>query len=184
MALKRDTNRIGEALANAAMPQQPRSLRAQIAELGGAKAAAVLAGRSASSVYRWLRGVNKPSAAAKSALNAASAAWRASQDYRRSKLAAGREKRFRTKGARLTLKGLGGPKIDSVSVTIKDRIIKNHPLTAESMSLILDAWLTQGDEAAIEALEDALAIDYLALHSPEVAEEGWRIDTITQIKFT
>ena len=45
MALKRNTNQIGEALANTPLPAKPRSLRAQIKELGGVKAAAAVAGK-------------------------------------------------------------------------------------------------------------------------------------------
>jgi hypothetical protein len=183
MALKRDTSQIGEALANAPLVM-PRSLRAQIRELGGAKAAAQIAGRSVSSVYRWLRGINKPSASAKSALDQATSEWHASQDYRRSKLAPGREKRFRTKGARITIHGMSGPAIDSPAVTVKYRRIINYPLSADGMADILDAWLQGGDEAALERLKDVMAIDYLALQAPDVAEEGWDIETIDLIKFT
>lgn len=184
MALKRNTNQIGEALANTPLPAKPRSLRAQIKELGGVKAAAAVAGRSTSSVYRWLRGQNKPSAHAKGAIDQAWDAWRASQTYRRSKLTKRREKRFRTKGARITIHGMAGPKIDSVKVTVKYRRINNHPLSSEGMGDILDAWLTGGDTAAIDALKDVLASDYLALHSPDVAEFGWDIESIDLIKLT
>lgn len=185
MALKRTTSRIGEALANAPLVK-PRSLRAQIKELGGVKAAAAIAGRSVSSVYRWLSGKNRPSASAKGALDTATTDFQASQQYRRSKLALGREKRFRTKGAKITVHGMSGPAIDSPkkSVTIKYRRIINQHLSAEGMADIIDAWLQDGDEAALERLRDVMASDYLALHSPEVAEYGWEFETIDLIKFT
>lgn len=183
MALKRSTSRIGEALANAPLVM-PRSLRAQIKELGGVKAVADQVGRSVSSVYRWLRGVNKPSAAAKGALDQATFTLHGSQGYRQGKIAKGREKRFRTKGARVTIHGNAGPAIDSPAVTIKYRRINNYLLSATGMNEILDAWLTQGDEAALEALKDVMAVDYLALQAPDIAAEGWSIETIDLIKFT
>ena len=183
MSLKRNTSRIGEALANAPLVM-PRSLRAQVKELGGVKAVADTVGRSVSSVYRWLRGVNKPSSEAKGALDQATRTLHGSQGYRRGKLRAGREKRFRTKGARVTIHGMAGPAIDSPAVTVKYRRINNYLLSATGMNEILDAWLTQGDEAALEALKDAMAIDYLALQAPDIADEGWTIETIDLIKFT
>ncbi|WP_102145689.1 hypothetical protein [Mycobacterium hubeiense] len=178
MVLRKPTGNIGEALANTQLPAKPRSLRAQIAELGGVKAAAAVAGRSVSSVYRWLRGVNKPSASAKGALDQASDALRATKDYRRGKLAARREKRFRKHGARFRFKGVAGPKNDSPQNSIRPRHLMAD-ISAEGMADILDAWVNDGDEAALEALGEVLAGEYMNGETEE-----WQFDSIDLLKFS
>jgi hypothetical protein len=178
VVLRKPTSNIGEALSNTSLPATPRNLGAQVSELGGVKAVAAIAGRSVSSVYRWLRGQNKPNPVAKGALDQASAALRASSDYRRAQLKSRREKRFRTHGAKFRFKGVAGPKNDSPQSSVRPRDFR-FDMSAEGVAEVLDAWLNDGDEAALDVLGDVLAGEYM---NGEAA--GWEFQSITLLNFS
>lgn len=178
MVLRKPTSNIGEALSNTALPATPRSLRAQVSELGGVKAVGAIAGRSASSVYRWLRGQNKPNPDAKGALDQASAALRASSAYRRAQLKSRREKRFRAHGAKFRFKGVAGPKNDSPQSSVRPRDFR-FDMSAEGVAEVLDAWLNGGDEPALDVLGDVLAGEYMNGEA-----EGWEFQSITLLNFS
>lgn len=172
------TSNIGEALSNTPLPAAPPNLHAQVNELGGVKAAAAAAGRSVRSVYRWLSGDNKPNPAAKSALDQASTALRASPDYRRTHLKARREKRFRNHGTKFRFKGVAGPKNDSPDNSIRRRDFR-FDMSAEGIAEIMDAWLDHGDAAALDVLGDVLAGEYMNAEA-----EGWQFESVSLLHFS
>lgn len=174
----KSTGKIGEALTNSWLPAAPANLRAQVKELGGVKAVAGLAGRSVSSVYRWLRGDNNPNPQAKGALDQASTALRASSDYRRAQLKPTRHKRLRTHGCRFRFKGEAGPINASADKSIRKRDF-SWDLSADAMGEVFDAWIEKGDEAALEVLADVLAGEYM-----QGEGQGWHFESIDLLNFS
>jgi len=138
-----------------------RSVREQVAELGGTRAAARQIGRSERTIRRWAQNNTVPTrGGAKQSFDQAVADRRGSADYRRAQLNPRREKRMRNNGARLQFSGMAGPLNDSTDDSFKRRNIDVH-ISAAAMSDILDAYLVDGDQAAVDALGQALAEEYM-----------------------
>lgn len=146
-----------------------RSVRDQVVELGGTKAVAAQMGRSERTVRRWAQHNAVPTrGGAEDHFRQTVSAHRATPDYRRSQLNPRREKRMRGYGARLQFSGVAGPINDSPGSSFKRRNI-DFDLSPESLNDILDAYLGDGDQAAVDALGQALATEYMA--SPNY---GWQ----------
>lgn len=159
---------VGPALTN--MPAPSDQVREQIRDLGGASAAAAAVGRSARTLRRWAQERRVPSNAAGGAFGQAVEQRRQSEDFRRERLSSRRAARMRNNGAQFRFDGRCGPVNDSPGTSIKHRAIDWH-LSGEAMAEILDAWVAEGDQAALGALGDALAQEYIGS-----SEYGWHFD--------
>lgn len=134
------------------------SVRDQITELGGTRAVAERLGRSERTVRRWAQQERVPPAAA----DPFTAAVQRNQDtdgYRRRQIHEGRDAEMRQRGARLKFQGVAGPVIES-SPAIKRRSI-DHQLSPTAMASILDAFYAEGPAAALDALSEAMATEYM-----------------------
>ena len=141
-----------------ARSQPTPTVRDQIAELGGTRAAAQALGRSERTIRRWGQQGRVPPAAAGS-FDQAIQRNRKSEDSRRGQIPGERDSQLR-QGAVFKFSGVAGPVTDSSDDSIRKRTL-TFPLSAEAMSDILDAFYTGGTEAAIEALGQALAAEYM-----------------------
>lgn len=136
----------------------PTSVREQIAELGGTRAVAEQLGRSERTVRRWSQQGRIPPAAT-TPFNEAIQRNRDTEEYRRRQIAGDRDRELR-RGARFKFRGVAGPLTDSPGSSIKRRSI-DFPLSPDAMSSILDAFYTGGTQAALDALSDAMAAEYM-----------------------
>ncbi len=136
----------------------PANVRDQITELGGTRAAAQTLGRSERTIRRWAQQGRVPPAAAEP-FDLAVQRNRDTENYRRSQIPGGRDDQLR-RGARFKFRGVAGPLTDSPGSSIRPRSI-NFQLSGEAMSTILDAFYTGGTQAAIDALSEAMATEYM-----------------------
>lgn len=153
-------NAFGLSLGGKTGAEPDDSLRQQVTELGGARAVAEATGRSRSSVYRWLRGESKPRPDAAAKLDERVTEHRSTPSYRRSQVRSRRDARMRNHGARIRVKGVCGPLWDSDDSGVRRRTL-TADLTGESMREILDAYYSQGESAALDALSEAMQSDYM-----------------------
>ena len=146
-----------------------RSVRDQVAELGGTKVVAARMGRSERTIRRWAHNDTVPArGGAREHFQLEVASHRATPAYRRSQLNPRREKRMRGYGARLKFSGVAGPINDSSAASFKRRNI-DFDLSPAALNDILDAYLTDGDQAAVDALGRALAGEYM-----QTVNYGWQ----------
>lgn len=138
------------------------SVRDQIAELGGTRAAAQALGRSERTIRRWSQQGRVPPAAA-TPLTEAIQRNRDTEGYRRGQVVGDRDAELR-RGARFKFRGVAGPLTDSPGSSVKRRSI-DFPLSSDAMTSILDAFYTGGSQAALDALSEAMAAEYMG--SPE-----------------
>jgi len=136
----------------------PSSVRDQIAELGGTRAAAQALGRSERTIRRWGHQGRVPPASAPPFTEAVQRT-RDTEDYRRRQIAGDRDTELR-RGARFKFRGVAGPLTDSPGSSVKRRSI-DFPLSSEAMASILDAFYTGGTQSALDVLSDALAAEYM-----------------------
>lgn len=177
MARRIATDNVGEALTNSRLTPKPSTLADQIKELGGAKVVAAISGRAVRSAYRWLRGENKPNAAAQAALDQASATYRASPPFRR-QIKPSRIKRFRSQGAQVRFKGIGGPINKSPRTSLKRRNLLFNA-SSDAMKELTDAWIKGGDDAAMGVLGSIIAGEYM-----DTENEGWMFTHIERLEFS
>lgn len=143
----------------------------QIAELGGNRAVAERTGRSERTVRRWAQTGQVPSrGGAQNAFDQAVNEHRTTPEYRQSQVGRRRETRMRNNGARFRFQGVAGPTTDSPGASIKRRNIDFH-LSGDAMGDILDAYYSGGEAAALDALGDAMAREYMG-----DAQYGWQFE--------
>jgi hypothetical protein len=171
------SNLIGRAITAAAEPST--NVRDQVAELGGTRAVAALTGRSERTIRRWAQNNHVPARGdAAQAFDAAVTAHRDSPAYRRGRVNHRRDTRMRNNGATVKYQGVAGPITDSPGSSIKRRNIDWH-LSGDAMSDILDAYYAGGEAAAIDALGQAMAEEYMGS-----AQFGWTFgDDATNLQF-
>src|SRR6478752_192558 len=146
---------IGRAITAAAEPSA--NIRDQVAELGGTHAVAALTGRSERTIRRWAQNNHVPARGdAAQAFDAAVTAHRDSPAYRRGRVNHRRDTRMRNNGATVKYQGVAGP-----------------------ISDILDAYYAGGEAAAIDALGEAMAAEYMGS-----TQYGWTFqDDATNLQF-
>jgi hypothetical protein len=154
-------------------PPPSTSVREQIGELGGTRAVAALTGRSERTIRRWAQNDHVPARGdAAQAFATAVNQHRDSPDYRRGRVNHRRETRMRNNGAIVRFQGVAGPVIDSQPGAVKRRNIEWH-LSGDAMGDILDAYYAGGEAAAIAALGQAMAAEYMGS-----TQYGWTFENI------
>lgn len=156
----------------------PGSVRGQIAELGGTRAAAQALGRSERTIRRWAQADRAPQrGGGQQALDQAVETYRGTSQARRGRLNTRREARMRNHGAKVTFRGVAGPTNDSPGTSIKRRNI-TWTLSPEGTAAIIDAYLANGEDAAIAELEATLAAEYMYGQG-----FGWTFQRVDALEF-
>lgn len=180
--LRREKKTVGEGLTGRST--KAAALSQMVSELGGAKAVADLVGRSVRSVQRWVAGKQKPKADAATALQAAHQTHTDRPDYRRSQLPPSRATRMRRHGARIRATLIGGPTNDSPGASIKARHV-TWDLSPAAMDALIEAWVTGGDDAARETLDEVLYAEYIEQGEYDRGGKniGWQTESLSSITF-
>lgn len=150
---------ISRGLTNS--PPPSGSIRSQVDELGGTRSAAQRSGRSERTIRRWAQNDHVPTrGGAAESFAGAVQQHRGTPEYRQSRVNHRRETRMRNNGAIVRFQGVAGPVIDSQPGAVKRRNIEWH-MSGEAMGDILDAYVAGGETAAIDALGQAMAAEYM-----------------------
>lgn len=161
------TELIGRALSGGREPSA--AVRDQVAELGGTRAVAQRVGRSERTVRRWAQSEHVPvRGGAGEAFQGSVQEHRNTPDYRQSQINPRRAARMRNNGSTFKFQGVAGPINDSTDSSVRRRNITWH-LSGDAMDRIMNAYVSQGEQAGVDELGRSLADEYIG-----AAAFGWQ----------